>query len=224
MSRPKEVELYPPVKAYLEGQGYEVKSEIGAADVVACRDGEDPVIVELKTGFSLSLIHQGIARQAISDLVYLAVPRGQGRRHQKALAENVALCRRLGLGLLTVRLRDGWVEAHVDPGPYAPRKSPKRKQRLLREFSRRVGDPNTGGATRVGLVTAYRQDALLCAGHLAAAGPCKGAEVARATGVARATTMMRADHYGWFERVETGIYQITPAGWQALKDYGAASG
>jgi hypothetical protein len=40
-AKPRETELYPPVKALLEGQGYEVKSEIGAADVVAVRDGED---------------------------------------------------------------------------------------------------------------------------------------------------------------------------------------
>ena len=222
MPGPKETDLYPPVKAFLETQGYEVKAEIGAADVVGCRDGEDPVIVELKTGFSLSLVHQGIARQAISDLVYLAIPRGQGRRFQKALAENIALCRRLGLGLLTVRLRDGLVEAHLDPGPYSPRKSPQRKQRLLREFARRVGDPNAGGSTRVGLVTAYRQDALCCARHLSTHGPTKGAEVAKATGVGRATQIMRDDHYGWFERVETGIYQITPKGAVALLTYHAA--
>ncbi|WP_095588512.1 DUF2161 domain-containing phosphodiesterase [Actibacterium ureilyticum] len=219
MSGPKETDLYPPVKAFLEGQGYEVKAEIGAADVVACREGEAPVIVELKTGFSLSLFHQGVARQAVTDLVYLAVPRGQGRRFGKALTDNVALCRRLGLGLLTVRLRDGLVEPHLDPAPFTPRKSPRRQQRLLREFARRVGDPNTGGATRVGLVTAYRQDALCCARHLFAQGPTRGALVARATGVGRATQIMRDDHYGWFERVETGIYQLTPKGAQALAQY-----
>lgn len=222
MSGPKETDLYPPVKAFLEGQGYEVKAEIGAADVVACRADEEPLIVELKTGFSLSLFHQGVARQAVTDLVYLAVPRGQGRRFGKTLADNLALCRRLGLGLLTVRLRDGLVEPHLDPAPFTPRKSPRRKQRLLREFARRVGDPNTGGATRVGLVTAYRQDALCCARHLSAHGPTKGALVARATGVGRATQIMRDDHYGWFERVETGIYQLTPKGAAALAQYRAA--
>lgn len=223
MAAIRETELYPPIKAFLEAQGYEVKGEIGAADVVACRDGEEPVIVELKTAFGLTLYHQAVARQAVTDLVYIAVPRGTGRRFAKALADNRALCRRLGLGLLTVRLADGLVEPHLDPGPYAPRKSKSRRQRLLREFARRVGDPNDGGATRVGLVTAYRQDALRCAAHLAGQGPCKGAEVAGATGVARATTLMRDDHYGWFERVETGIYALTPKGHEALEAYGAVA-
>ncbi len=71
----KETDLYPPIKAFLEGQGYEVKSEIGAVDVMAVRGEEDPVLVELKTGFSLALFHQGIERQKVTDAVYLAVPR-----------------------------------------------------------------------------------------------------------------------------------------------------
>ncbi len=215
----KETELYPAIKNYLEGQGYEVKSEVGACDVVALRDAEDPVIVEMKVSFSLSLIHQGIARQSITDAVYIAVPRMTGKRALKALKENTALCRRLGLGLITVRMRDSYVEVHADPGPYAPRKSAQRKGRLLREFARRVGDPNQGGATRVGLVTAYRQDALRCAGYLAVEGPMKGATVAQATGVPHATRMMAADHYGWFERVSTGIYQLTPKGREGLQQY-----
>ena len=116
----RETELYPPVKAFLERQGYDVKGEIGAADVVALRDGADPVIVELKTGFSLSLLHQAVARLAVTDIVYVCVPRP---RSAKALTANIKLCRRLGLGVLTVRLSDGHLEVHCDPGPYAPRKS-----------------------------------------------------------------------------------------------------
>jgi len=215
--KPRETDLYPPVKSFLEGQGYDVKSEIGAADVVACRGDEDPVIVELKTGFSLSLFHQAIQRQSITDHVYIAVPRGTGRPFQRALKDNLALARRLYLGLVTVRLKDGLVEVHCDPAPYAPRKSKPRKFRLLREFARREGDPNTGGATRKGLVTAYRQDAIKCARHLAALGPTKGAAVAAATGVDTATRLMADDHYGWFERVSTGIYDLTPKGVAALK-------
>lgn len=210
MAKLRETELYPPIKAYLELQGYEVKSEIAGADVVAMRaDDPDPVIVEMKIGMNLTLVQQGVARQAISDWVYLAVPTTKGR---KTLAAHIALCRRLGLGFMTIRPRDGFVQVHCDPAPYAPRGSKARKGRLLREFQRRVGDPNVGGSTRVTLVTAYRQDAMRCAGFLAAQGPSKGAAVAKATGVPRATTIMRDDHYGWFEKVERGVYALTPKG------------
>ena len=215
----RETELYPPIKSYLEGQGYEVKSEVGACDVVAIRDGAVPVIVEMKTALSLSLFHQAVARQRVTDAVYIAVPRGAGKRFAKSLKDNLGLCRRLGLGLITVRMRDALVEVHLDPAPYAPRKSATRRDRLLREFARRVGDPNAGGATRVGLVTAYRQDALRCAQYLSDEGPSKGAQVAAATGVAQATRLMAADHYGWFERVSTGIYRLTPKGQEGLVAY-----
>lgn len=215
----KETDLYPAVKTFLEGQGYEVKAEVGAADIVACRDGDDPLVVELKTGFSLSLFHQGVARLALTDCVYVAVPRGTGKRFQTALKNNLTLCRRLGLGLITVRLRDDLVEVHCDPGPYRPRQSKARKTRLLREFTRRVGDPNEGGAQKQNLITAYRQDALACARYLRANGPTKGALVAKATGVDKATRLMADNHYGWFERVQTGIYGLTTRGDAALQDY-----
>ena len=220
MTSPRETDLYPAIKDFLEDQGYVVKAEVGAADVVAVRGAEPPVVVELKLGFSLALFHQAVARLAVSDAVYIAVARGSGKRFGKALKENTALARRLGLGLITVRLADGLLEVHCDPGPYAPRKSAKRQARLLREFARRQGDPNDGGQTRAGLVTAYRQDALKCALYLFEIGASKGADVARETGVSTATRMMRDDHYGWFEKVETGIYGLTPQGAEAV----AASG
>lgn len=215
----RETDLYGPVKRLLEGQGYEVKGEVGAADVVACRGEEDPVIVELKTGFSLSLFHQAIERQAITEAVYIAVPRGRGGAFFRALKNNTSLCRRLGLGLISVRLKDGFVEIHTDPAPYRPRKSRQKRARLLKEFAKRVGDPNRGGATRQRLITAYRQDALRCAKILHDNGPTKAAEVARAADVEIARRLMSDDHYGWFERVCTGIYAITPMGEQALIDY-----
>jgi hypothetical protein len=111
---------------------------------------------------------------------------------------------------------------HCDPGPYAPRRSKKREALLLREFARREGDPNEGGQVRSGLITAYRQDCLRLAMHLYEAGATKGADVATATGVEQATRMMRDNHYGWFEKVETGIYGLTPKGAAAVIEAGEA--
>ena len=72
----READLYAPVKAYLEAQGYEVKAEIGACDVMARRGDEPAVVVEMKLAFSLALVMQGVARQALFGDVYLAVPLG----------------------------------------------------------------------------------------------------------------------------------------------------
>jgi hypothetical protein len=206
----KESDLYPPVKAFLQAQGYEVKGEIGPADVVGVR-GPDMVVVELKARFSLALFHQGIARLALCDCVYVCVARGKGRPWMKAVKENVKLARRLGLGLLSVRMETGVVEVHCDPGPYAPRKVARKTRAILSEFERREGDPNLGGLAGA-RVTAYRQEATLCAEFLALAGEAKGAEVAKSTGVARATTIMRDNHYGWFEKVEKGVYRLSETG------------
>ena len=219
-----ETDLYPPIKAFLEQQGYTVKSEIGAVDVVAVRGEEAPVLVELKIGFSLALVHQCVARLSVSDEVYMAVARGKGRRFQSACKQMKTLCRRLGLGLITVRLSDDLVQVHCDPSPYRPRKSTRRQGQLLKEFARRQGDPNVGGQVRSGLITAYRQDALRLAVYLYEAGATKGSDVAAATGVEQATRMMRDDHYGWFEKVEKGIYGLSPKGATAVIDAGEVLG
>lgn len=209
----KEAELYPPLKAFLEAQGYEVKAEIGACDIMALRAGDPPLVVEMKLGFNLGLVLQGVARQALFDTVYLAVaaPKKAWPARYKDI---LALCRRLGLGLLIVTPGQG-VEAHLDPGPYLPRRNVARAGRLLREFQRRVGDPNQGGTTGIKRMTAYRQDALRCLACVAG-GPLKAAEVAKRAGVAKAAALMRADHYGWFDRVALGVYALSPKGQAAL--------
>lgn len=217
----REQDLYPPIKAFLEGQGYEVKAEVDGCDVVAMRGPGTPVIVEMKTSFSLALVLQGIARQGLFDDVYLAVPpfSRRGVRPREARA----LCRRLGLGLLTVRPEPTpVVEALLDPAPYRPQKRRRAAERLLREFQRRVGDPNQGGVSRRKIVTAYRQDALRCAMHLHRHGPTKAKTVAASTGVDAARSIMYADHYGWFERAAhtpRGTYGLTPKGRRALEEY-----
>ena len=206
----RESDLYLPVKRLLEGQGYEVKGEVGAADLVALRGEELPVIVELKLKISLALYHQAVARLTVSDAVYIAVPKPSGRTARRALKDNLALCRRLGLGFIVVK--DGRAEVLCDPGPYAPRKNKRKQARLLREFQRIEGDPNAGGATRYGIVTGYRQDALRCAAHLAEHGASRGRDVVSATGVKEATRIMRDNHYGWFDKIGTGVYAVNAAG------------
>lgn len=208
-----EADLYPPVKAFLEAQGYTVKAEVGAADVMACRGEDPPLIVELKTSLNLSLILQGVARQGLFDHVYLAVPQPPKWTHR--YRDLTALLRRLGLGLLTVRA--GQVEPHLDPAPYQPRKATTKAARLLKEFHKRQGDPNIGGTTGIKRMTAYRQDAIRLAEALSATpDPQSPATLARATGIARAGAILLANHYGWFDHPAKGRYSLSPAGRAAL--------
>lgn len=203
--------------------GYEVKGEVGAADLVAVKiaDGPnaEPVIVEMKTSFSLSLFHQAINRQSITDQVYIAVPRKTGRAAMTAMRRNKMMCRRLRIGLITVQLPGGRVDVHCEPTAFTPRKIKAKKTKLLSEFETRYGDPNPGGMTREGLMTSYRQGALRCAKVLYDEGACKASHVAKMAGVEKAQRLMAANHYGWFEKVDRGIYGLTPVGAKALEDH-----
>lgn len=222
----RETDLYQPVKTFLENQGYTVKSEISNCDVVAIRGAEEPVVVELKTSFTLPLVFQGLRRQAMTDTVYLAIAQPQKAsrgalwgRHYRDL---IKLCHMLGLGLMTVRVGRGKaprIAVHLDPAPYRPRKNARRRGMLLREFERRVGDPNQGGTTRRPIVTAYRQDALACAWVLEKNGPTRVGDLKAETGILRAPRILGRDVYGWFQRVERGVYQLTPNGKSALEQY-----
>jgi hypothetical protein len=207
----KETDLYFPVKRHLEAQGYVVKAEVKGCDVVATRAGEEPVIVELKQALTLALLYQAVDRLSVSDTVYLAVARPK----RGVTAPALKLCRRLGLGLIIVTAA-GSVEVLADPLPYAPRKNTRRKGLLLKEFNARSGDPNTGGSTRKPLMTAYRQDALKCASALAN-GPLRPRDVKAESQVDRAPAILRDNVYGWFERVERGVYANTEKGRAAIK-------
>ncbi|OFW97499.1 MAG: hypothetical protein A3D94_19555 [Alphaproteobacteria bacterium RIFCSPHIGHO2_12_FULL_66_14] len=208
---PLESDLYAPVKAMLEGQGYIVKGEVRGCDVVAVRGKEPPVVVELKRTFGLGLVLQGVDRLALTDLVYLAV--GQWPKRMKNVKK---LCRRLGLGFIVVAANKA--DVVLDPAPYLPRKNKRKAGRLLGEHARRVGDPNLGGqAMRAPLMTAYRQQALRCAELLMANGPMKLKAMRAAADVPDAAKILQQDVYGWFERIERGVYGVTPKGRQGLE-------
>ena len=221
-----ESDLYAPVKALLEGLGYEVKAEVKDCDVVASKAGAAPVVVELKLIFSLELVLQGIDRLKVSDSVYLAISapdtptkRKNWRSRQRDILK---LCRMLGFGLILVALdrKPGrQTEVLLDPAPYTPRKNKRQLVQLMAEFSARAGDPNTGGVTQTKIITSYRQDALRCAAFLQTQGEAKVSEIKAATDVPRAASILQNNHYSWFQRTARGIYGLSPRGIEELKLY-----
>ncbi len=218
-----EVELYGPIKRFLEAQGYTVKGEIGACDIVAVRGDEGPVVVELKERLSLALILQAVDRLNVSDAVYIAfrIGKGHSASWRSRTKQVKSLLRRLGLGLLTVSAR-GNVVPVLDPAPYRPRSNVPRRERLLREFAERVGDPEAGGSSSRQRLTSYRQDALRCARELAGSGVLKLSSIRERTGVLRAGPILRDNHYGWFERVKIGHYNLSPKGRRDLVQWSHA--
>jgi hypothetical protein len=213
-----ESSLYLPVKRFLEKIGFEVKGEICGCDLVAVRDGGPPAVVigELKLTSTLELILQAVDRTAACDEVWLAVRasrRGRGREHGPRIRK---LCRLLGLGLLCVSAR-GRVDVLVEPVPWRPRRDGKRRSRIVEEYRRRLGDPGAGGGTRQPIMTAYRQQALACAAALAR-GAARPRELKPA--VPDAPKILLRNVYGWFVRVERGIYTLSDWGRAALVRWG----
>src|SRR4029453_13352385 len=210
--RRPETSLYGPVKRYLETLGFTVKGEVCGCDLVAIRGAGPPwvVIGELKLSFSLDLVLQAVDRTAACDEVWLAVgPAGYKRLRDPRVRK---LCRFLGFGLRGVSSA-GAVEVLIEPRPWKPRKDKQRRARLIDEHRKRIGDPAQGGSTRQPIMTAYRQQALSCAASLAE-GPRRTSEL-RAV-VPNAPNIVLSNVYGWFSRVERGVYQLTPEGAQAL--------
>lgn len=218
MRRRQETELYEPIKQFLTGLGFEVRGEVRECDIVGVR-GDDILLVELKTSFSLALVLQGIDRQRVSENVYLAVE--TPRRARGQWQSQVHLCRRLGLGLLTVSFggRSPRVQVVCDPSPISPRRDPRRRLSLLKEFAGRSADHNPGGSTRRPLVTAYREDALRAAHLIRERGPSAIRAIRETTGNQQIGTLLQRDVYGWFQRLERGIYGITEQGEEALRKY-----
>ncbi len=212
-----ETQLYLPVKSFLETAGYVVKGEIGGCDLVGVSESEPSVIVvcELKLSFNLELILQAVDRATIADEVWIAArisATGRGREADKRYRQ---LCRRLGIGMLGVTDM-GTVSVIVSSVSPMPRTNPKRRSRLVREHQRRQGDPALGGSTRIPIMTAYRQQALICAQTLLE-GPMRPRDIRPAA--PDAGKILLSNVYGWFERVQPGVYRLTETGRAAAEQH-----
>ncbi|MCK6074419.1 DUF2161 domain-containing phosphodiesterase [Paenibacillus silvae] len=228
-----ETELYSPVKAFFEQRGFEVKAEVKHCDLVGVRaDQDEPLIVEMKKTFNLSLLLQGMQRLKLSPLVYLAVERNRSKRGavNQRWGELTALCSQLGLGLITVtfyKTKAPLIDVLCEPavitslGRSVPsaRRSGIRRQRLLKEFDERSGDYNTGGSTGRQLMTAYREKAIRVATALRSSGESSPAALARLTGVGTAAAILQKNYYGWFERLSRGKYILTVKGVEAITEH-----
>lgn len=216
---PVETDLYLPVKRHLENLGLTVKGEVKGCDLVGLSDGEPELVVigELKRAFTLELVLQAVDRTAAADEVWLAVAaskRGRGREGDPRVRK---LCRFLGFGLIAVT-PTGLIEVIVEPAPWKPRRDGRRRSRIVEEFRRRRGDPILGGSTRLPQMTAYRQQALAIADALRS-GPRRPRDLKPIA--PDAARILQSDVYGWFERVERGVYRLTVGGSAALVTWAA---
>ncbi|HUX22844.1 MAG TPA: DUF2161 family putative PD-(D/E)XK-type phosphodiesterase, partial [Spirochaetia bacterium] len=199
-----EADLYQPVSDFLVRNGYTVRSEVNGCDITATKDNE-LVIIELKLNFTTSLLIQATQRQRMTDSVYIGIPRpvyGLGTRKGRQMSH---LVRRLELGLIIVDLIAEEVEVVFHPLPFERKRDNRARRSLLREIDGRSGEYNVGGSTRTQLVTAYRENAIMIA-CLLKVSPTLSPKELRDRGAGKNTqSILRNNHYGWFERVDRGL-------------------
>lgn len=220
-----EIDLFKPVSDYFIKEGYTVRSEVKDCDITAIKN-EELVIIELKRHLSVDLLAQAVKRQKTADLVYVAVPKPKKLFANSKWQDTCHLIRRLELGLILVSLKGkkGLIEIPIHPVPFDREKSRmmnrKRRESIIKEANSRYMDFNTGGSKGKKLVTAYRESSIFIACCLNKFGSLSPKQLrSLGTDEKKTTSILSENHYGWFEKVERGIYSITENGRRGIGEY-----
>ncbi|HOR01029.1 MAG TPA: DUF2161 family putative PD-(D/E)XK-type phosphodiesterase [Anaerolineae bacterium] len=216
----RETDLYGPVRDWLAARGYTVRSEVKDCDIAATR-GDELVVVELKRGFSVDLLLQATQRQRVADSVYVALPKPDVWAERTRWRHIEHLLRRLELGLILVSFATPVpvVDVAFDPQPLQSRRNTRGRRAILREMAGRSGDHNHGGSTRRSILTAYREQAIYIACCLEKHGPLSPERLRELGAGEKTQAILRRNVYGWFERVQVGVYALGAEGREALAGY-----
>ena len=220
----KETDLYEPIRAFLEEEGYQVQAEVKDCDIAAMKDGQ-LVIVELKKAFNLKLVYQGLERQSLTEQVFVAIPRPKKGQREKAWKDMLKLLKRLELGLLTVALDSPLhtVDVVLEPSDSIAWKNRKKREKVQAELEQRQVDGNVGGMTRRKIMTAFREKSIRLACMLEREGQISTASL-RERGLEDYIGIFVKNYDKWFKRVEKGVYALSEKGREALEneDYAKA--
>ena len=220
----KETDLYEPIRAFLEEEGYQVQVEVKHCDIAAVKDGQ-LVIVELKKAFSLKLVYQGLERQSLTEQVFVAIPRPKKGAREKAWKDMLKLLKRLELGILTVALDSPLktVDVVLEHSDSLAWKNRKKREKVQSELEQRQVDANVGGMTRRKIMTAFREKSIRLACLLEKEGQVSTASL-RERGLEDSVGILSRNYDKWFKRVEKGVYALSEKGQEALEneDYAKA--
>ena len=216
-----ETDLFGPVSEWLTENGYTVRSEVLDCDITAVK-GDDLVVIELKRNFTTSLLIQAAARQRITDSVYVAIPRPRESLASGKWRGIKHILRRLELGLIFVKVRrkKPTVRIVFHPVPFDRKKRKASRRAVLKEINGRSADFNHGGSSGVPLVTAYREQAIHIACCLERSGPLSPKDLREQGTGPKTLSILYNDFYGWFERIDRGLYALRAGTGKNLEQFG----
>lgn len=221
----KETDLYKPVKDLFEKMGYTVNGEVADMDVTAVR-GDELIVVEMKTGFNVTLLLQAVKRQKITEHVYVAIPRPTyKKRFSQDFKDKEYLLRRLSLGLILVAMDCPvpYATIAIEPKPFHEHlsigRNKKKKNKTLQEIEKRHGDHNVGGSNRTRIVTAYRENALRIAGLIENAGHITRKELVEAGCGSKTYYILKNNYYKWFRKNPDDSYTLTDRAFEEMEPY-----
>ncbi|WP_019156717.1 DUF2161 domain-containing phosphodiesterase [Robertmurraya massiliosenegalensis] len=219
-----EKDLFPPVQKYFSKLKYEVYGEVNDCDVVAVKEDE-LIIIELKLHFNSDLLIQATNRQRLTDQVYIAIPKPRFKRNSKKWHDMCHLLKRLELGLIVVTFlkNDAKLEVIIEPGPYDRKSSiqsyKKRRQKLLEEIKGRNINDNIGGSNQTKIMTAYKENCIQIATYFLHHGPLSPKKLRQLGTGEKTLSILYQNHYGWFRRIERGVYDLSEIGKKELTSY-----
>ncbi len=220
----RETELYQPIHNYFAKLGFEVHAEVNGCDMTASKDGE-LIIIELKLNLNLDLLIQAVKRQRLSEYVYIAIQRPNYSMFSRKWKDLYFLVRRLELGLITVSFKGESPQVDIILNPYpfnreqSMRATKKKTKNIIAEIQGRHGNYNVGGSTGKKLMTAYKENVIHIACCLKKYGQLSPKNL-RELGTGKKTlSILNKNYYGWFERVERGVYKLSNKGKTALNDF-----
>lgn len=219
----KESDLYEPVRQYFLQHGYNVHAEVNDCDVVAVKD-DVLTIIELKLNLNITLLMQAADRQKLTSNVYVAIQRPRTSLRRRRWRNLIHLLRRLELGLILVSFegRIPSVEVIHDPKPFDREKSftyyKKQRKNLLSEVNERRSDMNIGGSHQVTTVTAYKEKSIQIAFYLDYLGPMSAQDLKKLQTGERTYGILYNNYYGWFKRIDRGVYDLTTLGRKEYKE------
>ncbi|MDE6357869.1 MAG: hypothetical protein K2L15_04695 [Eubacteriales bacterium] len=214
MEKTKETDLFEPIKKYFIKKNYKVQGEVKNCDIVCLKD-EEMLIIELKKSFNLKVLYQAMERKAFSNYVYIGIERPKNFR-KKEVKNMLKVLEKMEIGLITVALDSPTknVDIVLEPCYKKVYKTSKKRKIILNEINNRRLETNLGGSStkNSNILTAYREKAIYIACVLEILEKASGKEIKEIIKIENPNAILRGNHFGYFEKVERGIYALSETG------------